>query len=243
METDISNMSKKERRELKRQMKGQEAGAESNGMIRSIAIWGSVILVLVAGLLWLASGTDGSKDEVKTEVNELKIEDKDWVKGNKDGKIVLVEYSDFQCPACKSFFPIVEEVIKENPDVKFVYRNFPLRSIHKHAQMAAQAAEAAGMQNKFFEMHDKLFVNQEEWALAKDPVEKFVVYAKEIGIDADKFAQDMKSDAARDAVEEDYSSAMKYRINSTPTFFVNGKKIVNPRSKEEFLKILQSENK
>jgi protein-disulfide isomerase len=243
MESDIEAMSKKERRELKRQMREQKSATQSTGMVRSFMIWGGVIFALVLGLWWLSSGTGESKEVAKDEAVDMQVSDKDWVKGNKDGKIVLVEYSDFQCPACRAFYPIVEEVIKANADVKLVYRNFPLRSIHKNAQIAAQAAEAAGMQGKFFEMHDKLFSNQEEWALMKDPNEKFVTYAKEIGLDTTKFGVDMKSNEAKSAVEEDYSSAMRLRVNATPTFFVNGKKIANPKSKEEFLEILQSEAK
>jgi protein-disulfide isomerase len=89
----------------------------------------------------------------------------DWVKGNKDSKVIVVEYSDFQCPACAAYFPMVEQVMDEYKDkVAFVYRHFPLTSIHPHAEPMARAAEAAGKQGKFWEMYELIFKNQNAWS-------------------------------------------------------------------------------
>jgi protein-disulfide isomerase len=235
MEQDTQNMSKRERREMKKMLKENE-GSDNSGMMRSIDIWGSVIVVLVLGLIWLLSGSK-PKDDGSSAV-DMKVSDKDWVKGNKDGKVVLVEYSDLQCPACKAAEPIVAEVLKQRSEVKFVYRHFPLRSIHKNAQIAAQAAEAAGMQGKFFEMHDVLFDTQETWALMGDPESEFQKYAKDMGLDVDKFTTDMKSNTAKDLVEEDYRSGMEFRVSSTPTFYLNGKKVTGGRSVEDLVKLV-----
>lgn len=243
MEVDMSNMSKRERKELKRALKNQAAG-QDNGIVRSLLIWGSVIVVLILGLFWIVSSGDNKKVGVQPDtVVDMKVSDKDWITGNRDGKITMVEYSDLQCPACKSYQPLVRGALKNNPEIKLVYRHFPLRSIHKNAQLAAQAAEAAGIQGKFFEMHDKLFENQELWASDKDPMKKFEIYAKEIGIDVDKFKEDTESNQIRDLVEEDYRSGMDLRVNSTPTFYVNGKKISNPKSKEDFFKLIENASK
>jgi protein-disulfide isomerase len=108
--------------------------------------------------------------------------------------------------------------------VEFVYRHFPLTTIHKNAQIAAQAAEAAGLQEKFFPMHDKLFMAQSSWATLADPRETFAVFATELGIDKDKFLSDIDSQVVKDAVSVDMLAASRYALSGTPTFFVNGVK-------------------
>ncbi len=147
----------------------------------------------------------------------------------------LVEYSDFQCPACAAYYPVVKQLTKEfSQDLHFTYRYFPLSSIHKNARISAQAAEAAGKQNKFWEMHDLLFENQSEWSALSDPKEKFKEYAKFLGLDMEKFQQDLGSKEVKDKVESDYQSGLSLGVNATPTFFLNNQKITNPRSYEEF---------
>ena len=142
------------------------------------------------------------------------------------GEIVVVEFSDFQCPACQSVQEPLKQILKKyEGKVTFVYRHFPLPSIHKNAQIAAQAGEAAGMQGKFFEMHDKLFAAQRECEFLPDPKEKFGEYASGIGLDKDKFMADLESQAAKDGVSRDSLDATRFRLTGTPTFFVNGVKI------------------
>ena len=118
----------------------------------------------------------------------------DWVKGPEDAHVSIVEYSDFQCPACRSFVPIVEEVLNNNPEtVTLTYRHFPLIQ-HKNAERAAQFAEAAGIQGKFFEMHDMLFEKQEDWAELGNPDEVFVSYGEELELDIEQLKADADSD-------------------------------------------------
>ena len=141
------------------------------------------------------------------------------------GEVTLVEFSDFQCPACLAVQEPLKQILKNyDGKVKFVYRHFPLSNIHKNAQMAAQAAEAAAMQGKFFEMHDKLFTTQASWAGSADPSEVFVGYAGDMGLDKDKFLSDMNSQVAKDSVAVDLLAATRYSISGTPTFYVNGVK-------------------
>lgn len=140
-----------------------------------------------------------------------------------EGEITLVEFSDFQCPACQFVqTPLKQILTKYNGKIRFVYRDFPLTNIHKNATKAAQAAEAAHQQGKFWEMHDKLFATQAEWSELADPSEKFGVYATELGLEKERFLVDMNSQMTKDIVENDALAATKYQLQGTPTFFVNG---------------------
>lgn len=162
------------------------------------------------------------------------------VKGEATISATLVEYSDFQCPACAGYYPVVKQLNKDfKGKLRFVYRYFPLRTIHKNAEIASIAAEAAGRQNKFWEMHDLLFENQTEWSDLTDPREKFKEYAKFIGLDMEKFQNDLNSKEAKDKVEADYQNGLSLGVNATPTFFLNDQKISNPRTYEEFKAIIE----
>lgn len=121
-----------------------------------------------------------------------------------------------------------------------VYRFFPLINIHKNALISSQAAFAAGKQNKFWEMHDKLFENQNSWSDI-DPRETFISYANELKLDINKFKIDLDSNETKDFVSKSANEAISLGINSTPTFFVNGTHIQNPAGYDEFKKIIQDE--
>lgn len=162
------------------------------------------------------------------------------VKGNVAAKVTLLEYGDFQCPACKAFFPIVEQVVeKYKDDIKFQFKHFPLVQIHLHAFEGSRAAEAAGIQGKFFEMYSMLYQNQDGWSTLSDPLPTFVGYAKQMGLDTAKFQTDYASGAVSDIINADFQEATKLGANSTPTFVLNGKKLDrNPSSAEEFEKLI-----
>lgn len=140
-----------------------------------------------------------------------------------DGPYTIVEFSDLQCPACRAVQEPLKQLLAANTGkVKFVYRHFPLTSIHKNALNAAYAAEAAHVQGKFWEMHDLLFEKQMEWENEADPHAKFDQYAKDLGLDVSRFAADSDSQEVRDAVNTDSLAASRYALAGTPTFFVNG---------------------
>lgn len=169
----------------------------------------------------------------------------DRVKWATESANILIEYSDFQCPACSSYSGLIESLdaddefvskIKEN--VTFVYRHFPLDSAHPFARIAAQAAEAAGQQGKFFEMHDLLFTNQSEWAESDKPEELFKEYATELELDMKKFQTDMMSSEIKDRIQNDYLSGLDIDVRGTPTFYLNGYKLQNPNSTEHFKELL-----
>lgn len=204
---------------------------------KTAIIWVVVVLVIgaaVYGLIQLGGGTSGNSGGAVD-----KVSDADHVKGPLTAPAALIEYSDLQCPACGAYYPVVKKLESEFGDkLLIVYRHFPLRQIHKHAAEAAQASEAAALQGKFWEMHDKLFETQESWSALGSVESAFVGYARDIGLDEAKFKSDYVSQAAKDRVSRDEQSGTAAKVNATPTFFLNGKKLSNPRSFDDFKKLV-----
>jgi protein-disulfide isomerase len=143
------------------------------------------------------------------------------IRGNPDAPVTLEEFADFQCPPCGQFAPFAEELLREyDSRLRIVFRNFPLAG-HEHAREAALAAEAAGLQGKFWEMHDTLYREQETWSKAPNAPELFESYAGTIGLNVDQFKKDMDSDKARERIDSDRALADSLGIKVTPTLFIN----------------------
>jgi len=152
------------------------------------------------------------------------------IRGNPDAPVTLEEFGDFQCPPCGQFAGFVEELLKEyDPRLRVVFRNLPLPN-HEHAREAALAAEAAGFQGKFWEMHDTLYREQETWSKAPNVRELFESYAGTIGLDLDQFKKDMDGDKARERVDSDRALADFLGVKATPTLFINNRP-VDPKDK------------
>ncbi len=148
--------------------------------------------------------------------------------GNLNSKVEILEYGDFQCPACGQFFPLVNAVKAQYKDtVKFTFRHFPLDSIHKNARAGSRAAEAAGQQGKFFEMHDLLYQNQNAWVDSSDPLTIFAGYAQQLGLDVNAFKIYYASEAANSSINADLQEGQKKGVSGTPTFFIAGKQVNN----------------
>lgn len=144
-------------------------------------------------------------------------------KGPSDAPVVLTEFADFQCPFCGQVPAVVDQVLKAYPkEVKFVYKQMPLTSIHPFAMGASKAALAAQRQGKYWEMYDKLFANQR----ALQP-EKLKDYAQEIGLDVAKFEKDMASPEVQQQIDDDMKLAQQVHVGGTPTLFLNGKRVMN----------------
>ena len=152
------------------------------------------------------------------------------IRGNPDAPVTLEEFADFQCPPCSSFAAFGEELLKEyDSRLRIVFRNFPL-SAHEHAHEAAVAAEAAGMQGHFWEMHDVLYREQEVWSKAPNARELFESYAGTIGLNLDQFRKDMDSEKAKERVDSDHARGDSLGIKVTPTLFINDQP-VEPQNK------------
>jgi protein-disulfide isomerase len=142
----------------------------------------------------------------------------DDVQGPADATVTLVEYGDYECPHCGRAYPIVKQVQHEfGDDLRFVFRNFPLANAHPHAELAAEAAEAASAQGKFWEMHDWLFENQADLS-----AESIAAASKELGLDVKRLVKDIDSRKFQEKVKRDFSGGVRSGVNGTPTFFING---------------------
>jgi protein-disulfide isomerase len=146
----------------------------------------------------------------------------DHHQGNVNATITLVEYGDFECPHCRRAHPFVKRLLKEKgKELHFVFRNFPLREIHPHAYVSATAAEAAGKQGKFWEMHDLIFENQD-----KLNTNFLLSLAEDLSLDLAQFAKDSKSNEVQNKIEMDFESGIRSGVNGTPTFFLNGSPVL-----------------
>jgi protein-disulfide isomerase len=148
-----------------------------------------------------------------------------WARGAST-RVQLEEFSDFQCPACGNLEPGLRRVIKDYGDrIRLVFRNYPL-PMHKYAFVAARAAEAAGQQGKFWEMHDLLYDNQKEWSDSMEPRVQFESYATRLGLDVQRFKADMERQDLADRIKADMTRGNSVDVHGTPTVFLNGRELV-----------------
>lgn len=199
-----------------------------------------IILLIVIGAV--VAGVFLSKQAPEEGVAlTSKIEERDHSLGNQQASVELIEYGDFQCPACASIEPAIKKLIDEQGgNFKFAFRHLPLKEIHKNATKAAYAAEAAHLQGKFWEYKDKLYSKQAEWANLIDPAPVFIKYAGELGLNQDQFIREMESDAVATRVDSDYKTTQALGLNSTPTFFLNGERIATPSNYDKLVEIIQN---
>ena len=161
---------------------------------------------------------------------------RDHAEGSAHAAATLVEYGDYECPHCGRAYPIVKAVQKKlGARIRFVFRNFPITEIHPHAAGAAEAAEAAGAQGRFWEMHDAIFEHQD----ALEP-EQLLDYATRLGIDSERVARELESHAHAARVREDFMSGVRSGVNGTPTFFLNGERYDGSWDREDLLATLEA---
>jgi protein-disulfide isomerase len=202
-----------------------------------------IIIVLVAaiagGWVVLRSVRDQRNTAAPTPdpARDVKGAEPPHVRGNPNAPVTLEEFGDFQCPTCGIYYSEVKKIENEFGDkLKVIFREYPLVPMHEHALLAAQAAEAAGLQDKFWEMHDKLYENQNTWVAAKDLVPIFVDYAKQIGIDPDRFMKDLNGETVAVRIFQDGKRVHSLDLKGTPSFFVNGKEAKDEQWKPEGLR-------
>jgi protein-disulfide isomerase len=164
-------------------------------------------------------------------------EDDDAVRGPANAPVEIIEFSDYQCPYCERAYPTVQQILRTYGDkVKFIYRDFPLSSLHPYAQKAAEAAECAGEQGKYWEMHDKLFENQG----ALD-VPSLKQYAADLGLDTAAFNSCLDNGDMASEVQNDFNDGQAAGVSGTPTFFINGKMLVGAQPFDAFKAVIDAE--
>ncbi len=170
--------------------------------------------------------------------SDLLIGQGSYMTSTKEAKVNVVEFADYQCPACAYASPIVQQLVvayKDNPNVNFVFRNFPLPQ-HSNGMISAEVAEAARVQGKFLEMSEMLYGRQNEWSGNPKAIEVFIGYAQKLGLDVKAFTDSVNQKKFQDLIIKDRSDGQALGVNSTPSFFVNGEKIVGIPSFDEFKK-------
>jgi len=212
---------------------------QKNNIYLTIVSIGAIVAFLI-GAYFLTN----KPKEIVTHDSLKKVSDDDRIKWSDEGKHVLVEYSDLQCPACGAYHDFIKSEIesessgepKITENITFVYRHYPLPS-HGNSEISAQAAEAAEKQGKFYEMIDLIFESQDKWSNEKNPEEFFTNLAKNLELDEEQFVSDMNSQEVKDKIEADKASGDLIGIRGTPSFFLDGEKI-DVRSYDDFKEIL-----
>lgn len=193
-------------------------------------IFGVICVALLGGLIYYAQSNRLDVSDVNG--NSILGADArsgnigDHVFGNKDSKVLLIEYGDYQCPGCGAAFPTVKAVTeKYQNNIAFVYRHFPIPSLHPNARAASATAEAAGLQGKFWEMHNLLFEKQKEWqsATLDQRNDLFASYATSLGLDVNKFRAAVENNRVTQKIDFDQAVGRKDGVEATPSFFLNGK--------------------
>lgn len=201
--------------------------------------------IIVASLLLLGGAVFFlSRNQVTTpkeNTSEILVRPDSYKASTPSATLTLVEFADYQCPTCGAYYLIVKQLQSEfSQNLNFVFRNFPLTNIHKNAYLAAQAAAAAGLQNKYWLMHDKLFETQKDWSEVDNARDIFVEYAKVLGLNIDQFKKDLDSTVVQDHINQDLRDGNSLGVNATPTFYLNGEKIPNLLSLDDFRTLIKA---
>ncbi|MFH0952491.1 MAG: thioredoxin domain-containing protein [Patescibacteria group bacterium] len=218
-------LTKKQRRDLKRQQKlAKKERTATSARKQKLGIAAAVAVALIAvGALLVWSGRHNDDEVTVTDTYE------DPYQGKAEAAVVVQEYSDFQCPACAAAQTSVTTVMDKYSDqVKLVFQDFPLNSIHANAENSALAAQCAFAQDNFWPYHDLLYTRQSEWSSLSKPeaINIFKSFADQLGLDVGIFTSCLDNKDPAGSVDEDIREADKQNINSTPTFFVNGERLV-----------------
>lgn len=208
--------------------------------IKILLIISAATIAILAGAVLLLSGSSSTTNQnTKTDQSILIRNDSNKM-GSESAKIKLVEFGDYQCPACGAAYPVISKIlVTYKNDTLFVFRNYPL-SIHANSTIAAKAAEAAGVQGKYWQMYDALYQNQSTWSTSNSPIDVFTSYAKTMGLDTEKFKQDVQSNKFDAKIQEDTNDGNSIGVNATPTFYLNGKQIVGVPNYDDLKKSIDA---
>lgn len=241
----MENLTKDERKALRKQEKQEwREKLEKEHLIeriKKISIWIGIGIFLVISFIAILNYS-GSSTTTPNISNVPSVNGNDISYGPANASVTLIEYADFQCPACGAYHPLLKKLLADfNGKIRFVYRFFPLTTIHPHALEAAEAAYAAGLQGKFWQLHDMLYEKQSAWVDSNNVSPIFDSYAQALNLNIDKFKQDKNADSTRNAIMDEENKGVSIGIDSTPTFFINGKHISNPQSYQQFRDLISSQ--
>ena len=202
-----------------------------------------VIMILVgvgaAAAVYFSRTTDKPAKTAPIPANTA-IKGGGHFRGPENAQVTLVEFGDYQCPTCGFYHPLVQEILGRYPDkVRLEFHHFPLVQ-HRNALLAAMAAEAAGEQNHFWEMHDALYRNQNVWVDDSQPEWYMLVLAMQLGLDSNRLMQALRSPDTRDRVLQDVARASQLQLNETPTFMIDGQRVFIKPKIEDFVQVIEA---
>jgi protein-disulfide isomerase len=203
----------------------------------------AIVVVLLGGVFFITNHSDSNNPSSSGTSGPT-----NHVEGSASSGVKLVEYGDYECPFCGQFYPLVKQVADQYKDkIQFQFRNLPLTQIHKNAFAGARAAEAASLQGKFWEMHDKLYENQDPngasgWVASSDPLDQyFAGYAEQLGLNVTQFKSDFAGSKVNSSINADLAAFKKTGAEeATPAFFLDGKQI-HPTNLADFQKAIDTE--
>ncbi len=197
------------------------------------------IVIVLGGIFWATSAHKAKAPSGSGNKPTSHIE------GQGQDGITLMEYGDYECPYCEEYYPVVKQVAQEyNNQIFFQFRNLPLTQIHQNAFAGARAAEAAGLQGKFWQMHDLLYEDQSQWVNSSDPETYFDGYAQQLGLNVAQFKQDFASAQVNNLINADLSAFAATGLQeATPTFLLDGKQIQPSASVSSFEQLINAEIK
>ncbi len=209
-----------------------------------------VTIAVIIGGIFLMGGSENSDSSSTINSSILVPEgvyktsgfvDGSYLPASSSATVTLVEFGDYQCPACGVYAPYVKDVLTEFAGkVTYVFRNYPLPQ-HKNGPISSYAVEAAGIQGKYWEMQEKMYSTQSQWSDVSDPTDLFIGYAKELGLDTEKFLTDMGSQKVKDIVSKDTNDGNRVRLSETPTFYINGAKVKLSGSPDQLKDLVRGE--
>lgn len=247
MAQNQSNLSPKELYEQEREARKREKNSSTGGSStsessgRKLWPWLLAIVILagtVFGLYRLATSTPPGGAAVAGKLADA-VTAADWTAGNAAASVQLVEFGDLQCPACAFYATWVTQLREEFGDkIGVTFRHFPLRQNHRNAQLASQVVEAAGLQGKFWLALDAVYAGQQSWSEQIAARETLVNLVKNTGVNLAKLETDIDTEIVKNKIEQHYQSGLRSGVEATPTFYLNGEKIKNPQSYDEFKKLI-----
>jgi protein-disulfide isomerase len=227
-------MSKKEEQRKIREEK--QAAAQRREKRNALLVKGALVILVPLVLFVFYQGLFSGPPALPPDL----VGDADHVRGNADAPVTLTMYADFQCPACQTEFQVIARAWPRiRDDVRLVYRYFPLDT-HRFSYQAARYAEAAGRQDRFWEMHDMLFVNQQAWSGVEDPTLLIEDYAEQIGLDMAQLRADVELSEVRAKIISDQQGGVRAGVRSTPALFINGDMVPNPQTSGALITLIEA---
>jgi protein-disulfide isomerase len=199
------------------------------------------VAVAAGAAVYLSRQPDQPTETSAATTTRADIKGGGHLRGPENAQLTLVEFGDYQCPSCGAYHPVVKEILTRYPQqVRLEFHHFPLISIHPNSMMASMAAEAAGEQGHYWEMHDLLFDHQREWSESPNAEPIFIALASRIGLDTNKFMQGLRSPDLQARILADVNRGNDAHVEAVPTFFINGEQVHVKLSIEDFVQVIES---